>query len=236
MLLRRTKHTLDRLRQHGFAQTASYVRERISESYHEWRLGIQTVGNFRPDQLGNDNSAAMGYYPSDYGTIYKTLGMLPIRPNVDGFLDLGCGMGRIVAAARTFPFRTVIGVEITPRLADVARQNLSRARRQFPSGEASIILADAQTYQIPTGINYVFFYSPFQGPILRGALDNIGRSLTLAPRPLTVIFKNTPLFEPLLSEYPWLVKKTEFRACDATHNVMILDAESPRQPSPVAAS
>src|SRR5579863_10298253 len=41
------------------------------------------------------------------------------------FIDLGAGMGRAVLLASEMPFREVIGVELNPTLARIARRNLA---------------------------------------------------------------------------------------------------------------
>ena len=223
--LRKTVNAMAHLREHGLVRTMRYARERFSESYHEWRLGICTVGQLQPKEVGIDCVFASEYYPADYRTIYNALGMLPIRAGVDGFLDFGCGMGRAVTVAATFPFRTVLGVELSPLLADIARANLERAKPRLRARETGIITADAKAFLIPESINVIFFYSPFRGPVLTAALDNIRISLATSPRSLTVVFKNTEHFEPVRSKYPWLVKRREFIASDANHKVMILEAQ-----------
>ncbi len=220
----KTLNAIARLREHGFRQTVKYARERANESYHEWRLGIRTMGRLAPQELGIDSPFAFEYYPADYQTIYQSLRMLPIREGLDGFLDLGCGMGRAVAVAATFPFRRVVGVELSPRLAEVARANVQRAQPKLRCADVSIITADAQTYMVPDDINFIFFYNPFQGPVLSAALHNIRASLTASPRGLTIVFKNTQHVEPMMEQFPWLIKQREFRASDADHKVMLLEA------------
>jgi SAM-dependent methyltransferase len=39
------------------------------------------------------------------------------------FIDLGCGKGRALLVASEFPFRAIIGVELSSRLAEIARRN-----------------------------------------------------------------------------------------------------------------
>ena len=50
----------------------------------------------------------------------------------DVFLDIGCGMGRAVyQAAANYPFKRVIGVELSHELTQAARRNIERNRIVF---------------------------------------------------------------------------------------------------------
>ena len=44
------------------------------------------------------------------------------------FIDVGAGMGRAVLLAAELPFRRVVGVELNPTLARIARKNLTAWR------------------------------------------------------------------------------------------------------------
>ena len=53
----------------------------------------------------------------------------PIAPlDAYTFIDLGAGMGRALLLAAAYPFRAVVGVELHPTLAHIARRNLSQWR------------------------------------------------------------------------------------------------------------
>ena len=52
----------------------------------------------------------------------------------DVFLDLGAGKGRMLLAASRYPFRRVIGVELSDRLAAIARSNVAAFRLRARSG------------------------------------------------------------------------------------------------------
>src|ERR1700674_4645239 len=43
-----------------------------------------------------------------------------------GFVDLGSGKGRALLLASDYPFREIIGVELSPKLDRVARDNIAR--------------------------------------------------------------------------------------------------------------
>lgn len=220
-IFQRCRNAAAHLHRRGFQPTVKYALERMSESYHEWRLGIDTRGKRRPQELGPHS---VSYYPSDYRSIYLAFRHLCIRPQADVFLDYGSGMGRVLVVAGTYPFRKVIGIELCPELSVVAQANLLRARKKLRCRDVEVITGDAAHFQVPDGVSHVFFYHPFSGPVLVSALESIRQSLARQPRKVCVVFKNPLFLEPLLSQHSWLVPKVEFRACDGNHKVMLLEA------------
>jgi SAM-dependent methyltransferase len=221
-IFRTMKNAVFQLRSRGVLRTTRYATERISESYHEWRLGVRTSGKVSCADLGIENPLSVHYYPSDYRTIYKAFRHLRVRAGRDVFLDFGCGMGRVLVVAGTRPFRKVIGIDLSAEMCELARANVARARKKLKCPEVEVIAGDATTYHVPDEVSVIFFYSPFQGALLTTVLENIRASLLRAPRELTMVFKNTTDLENHLGPEFWLVKQHEFPACDAAHTVMIL--------------
>ncbi|HEX3467874.1 MAG TPA: class I SAM-dependent methyltransferase, partial [Candidatus Elarobacter sp.] len=90
------------------------------------------------------------------------------------FVDLGAGMGRVVLLAARRPFRAVIGVEISPALVEIARENLASARDpRRVARDVKIVRADAAAYAPPRGDLVVYLYNPFRGPVLDAVLARL---------------------------------------------------------------
>lgn len=87
------------------------------------------------------------------------------------FIDVGAGMGRAVLMAAELPFRQVVGVELNPTLARIARKNLAVWRA---SGRArapmKIICNDAAEFRLPEGPCLAFLFNPFGAPVMRRLL------------------------------------------------------------------
>ena len=82
------------------------------------------------------------------------------------FVDLGCGKGRATTVASEFPFRHVIGVELSAALAATARANAATIRRRFPDRpRVTIIEANVVDFPLPPGKLVFFNYHAF-GPEL----------------------------------------------------------------------
>jgi SAM-dependent methyltransferase len=87
------------------------------------------------------------------------------------FVDLGAGMGRAVLLASELGFKAVVGVELHPALAAIARKNVrvwrAAGREQGP---IRIVEGDAVEFVLPEGPVLVFLFNPFGAPVLRRLL------------------------------------------------------------------
>ena len=88
------------------------------------------------------------------------------------------GWGGRCLLARELPFRRVVGVELNPTLARIARQNLAVWRA---SGRARapmrMICGDAVEFRLPAGPCLAFMFNPFGAPVMRRLLAAWRKSL-----------------------------------------------------------
>jgi len=91
------------------------------------------------------------------------------------FVDAGAGMGRAMMLASEYPFKQVVGIEISPALYEVARENL-RARHDFVTqcNDVRLVRGDARRYRYPRGNVVLFLYNPFDEYALDATLARIG--------------------------------------------------------------
>jgi SAM-dependent methyltransferase len=96
------------------------------------------------------------------------------------FLDIGAGKGRAVLLASEFPFRQVIGVELNPAMATIARRNAyiwTRTHAADPTSSATapiqIVQEDALSTALPNNPTLAFLFHPFEDPVLRLLLRRI---------------------------------------------------------------
>src|SRR5436305_2669291 len=71
----------------------------------------------------------------------ELLHMLPIS-RADAVLDIGCGKGGAMITLAQFPFERVDGLEISPKLAHIARLNI----RRLDIPNAAVFCADAADF------------------------------------------------------------------------------------------
>lgn len=107
------------------------------------------------------------------------------------FLDLGCGKGRPLLVASEFPFRAIVGVELSPALAQVARRNAAVVAGRHPQRTAvRIEVADASSFALPAGDLVLFMYHPFAEPLVARVAAAVDAALAQAPRRLDVVYYN----------------------------------------------
>jgi tRNA1(Val) A37 N6-methylase TrmN6 len=132
------------------------------------------LGELDPDAIGPSLEHATHYEPTPVGQAEALLDASPLAPERATFVDLGAGMGRVVMLAARRPFRAVIGVEISPALVEIARENLATLRdpRRI-ARDVKIVRADAAEYAFPRGDLAVFMYNPFHAPVLEKVLAKL---------------------------------------------------------------
>lgn len=90
------------------------------------------------------------------------------------FVDVGAGMGRAVLLASEYPFLQIVGLELSPALHEIARENLRRAQRlRTRCRDVRLVRADARKAHFPRGDVVAFFYNPFDGDALDDVLDRL---------------------------------------------------------------
>ena len=121
-------------------------------------------------------TAYYGVAPSVFTALIGRWARTLVKERIDqfAFIDLGAGMGRAVLLAAELPFREVIGVELNPTLARIARRNLSAWRHQGRvRARTRICCRDAADYPLPSRPCLLFLFNPFaarvMGRVLRAA-------------------------------------------------------------------
>ena len=132
------------------------------------------LGELDPDAIGPALEHATHYEPAPVAQANALLDASPLAPERATFVDLGAGMGRVVLLAARRAFRAVIGVEISPALVEIARENLATVRDpRRVARDVKVVRADAASYAFPRGDLVVFMYNPFRSPVLRAVLANL---------------------------------------------------------------
>ncbi|MEV4219656.1 class I SAM-dependent methyltransferase [Nonomuraea sp. NPDC049725] len=166
------------------------VRNRLSRLLYDRRFGVSTADFADLSDFGLDHPERVYYSPAHWGTLRRALP----RGHVGGgdvFVDLGAGKGRMaLEAASRYPFRRVIGVELSAELTEVARANLAGTRLRLRAGGVEFVNSDVLDYVIPDDATVVFLNNPFRGEIFAATMDGLIASADRRPRPITVIYFN----------------------------------------------
>jgi len=182
-----------------------FVRSRGALVGHvERRNGIETGSEIQLARLGLEGLDRMGYKPAGWFTLRRILPPSEVSRG-DVFLDIGSGMGRLVfQAARDYPFRRVIGVELSEELSTVARGNIDRNRHRLQCEDVELVVADVLDYRVPDDVTVVFLYNPFVGDLFAASIEKLLASLDRNPRRMRVIYGNP-------REHDWLMLTGRFR-------------------------
>jgi len=90
------------------------------------------------------------------------------------FVDVGAGMGRAVLIASEYPFKGILGIELSPALYEIARANVARAHDlRTQCRDVRLARGDARKRRFPGGDLAVFLFNPFDGDALRATLQRI---------------------------------------------------------------
>lgn len=146
---------------------------------------------------GRDATAYYAVAPSVFqALITRWLRTRPPAP-IDSytFIDLGAGMGRALLLAAEYPFRNVVGVEMHPTLARIARRNMAKWRSQARMrAPMRMVCRDATDFPLPPGPCLVFLFNPFGAPVLRRVLRAWRRGMrdraTAAHSSIDVLYVN----------------------------------------------
>lgn len=208
--LRRIKSLFTYLRQYGLRAAVDHALFRVSESWYERHLGIRTSAVTQLSEFGITDRNCGECRSTSYLTILRSLRRLRVKPGRDVLLDFGAGSGRVLAVAATFPFKKVIGVEFIPGIADLARENVRKARRHFRCPDVDVVTCDSREYDIPAETTVFYVYNSFGGEILATVLARIRRSLAEHPRAHTIVYIRPPGHGAgWMGEQPWLKRKLE---------------------------
>ena len=168
------------------ARTAMKLEDRLERfASRVLDRGLDTLCYAREPE--HEHPDRVAYVPSPWFVLPRALRYIGVSDG-DVFVDFGCGKGRVVHQAAKRPFRRVVGVEISPVLAEAARSALAARRHQHRCRDVEIVVADVTAFRVPDDLTVGYFYRPFTGEtfeaVLRGIVDSIDRN----PRRVSLIY------------------------------------------------
>ncbi len=134
------------------------------------------LGDLDPEAIGASIEHATHYEPTPVGDLERLLEHVTFPIESATFVDVGAGMGRAVFAAARYPFRQVVGLEISPALVAVARDNLAAfATGDLRCRDIRLVRGDAATFRFPKGDLVVYLYNPFDATLLARVIATLAR-------------------------------------------------------------
>lgn len=181
-------------------------RERAQGRRFDRDFGVATqailfLEDLDPEAVGDAGAHATHYEPVPPSDFHELLSHIPEDAIAHAaFVDIGSGLGRAVFLASTYPFKQVLGIEISPGLHATSETNLA-GLRNLPQRcrDVRLVRADARLYRYPPGDLVCFLYNPFDDLALAQTLDSVVRSRTRNDRIYAIY--HTPVHEEVLARY-----------------------------------
>ncbi len=148
---------------------------RFDHDYGVTTQAILFLTDLDPEQVGDAGAHATHYEAVPVSDFHALVAALPPEAiAASTFVDVGAGMGRAMLLACEYAFKQVIGIEVSPGLYEVARENLDRANRANRTcRDLRLVRGDARFSSYPPGNLVVFMYNPFDAEAMRATLGSI---------------------------------------------------------------
>ena len=186
--------------------TKSKLWKRFVESQFDSKYGVDTfeiVPVAMLDIRDVRKEEANFYEPTPIMRFGHVISQLSISYSDFSFVDIGSGKGRTLLLASWFPFKRIVGVEISPRLHQIAELNISRYQGPRMCNDIKSVCEDAGVCSFPGDPMILFLYNPFQENVLKLFLQNLHRSLLENQRCVILIYAN-PIHRKVIENTEWL--------------------------------
>jgi SAM-dependent methyltransferase len=131
---------------------------------------------------------ASPYVPTPSRFLRETLAGLDMRFEDLTFIDLGSGKGRVLLMASEFPFRKIIGVEISSELTELAGRNIASYKGAQRCRDLNLVCMNFTRFDFPQEPLFVFLYNPASLHLSRVVARNLMNSLKKCPRPAWILY------------------------------------------------
>lgn len=138
----------------------------IDEKYGTDTGGLHEIGSLDVIGVAGAGSATR-YEPSGRGMVQVALERLGIDFRDYSFIDFGSGKGRVLIVAAGYPFKSVIGIEFSRELHEIAERNIALLPAEAVcAGSLKAVHGDAAAFELPRDNLVCYFYNPFRPPVI----------------------------------------------------------------------
>lgn len=199
------RDVLIKLRRDGFWRTMRFavsIGVRPFSSAHrrfvkedrafDLKYGTNTTGEVSTGFLDIPNE--LRHHVNKYqGITDKTFNLLLSYVSIDfsefTFIDVGSGKGRALLLASSFPFRRIIGVELSSALTEVSRVNVKTYRDPLQKcWDIECVCSDATDFPLPLENTFFYLFNPFDGSIMQKFVKRLDDSLREHPRNVFLVY------------------------------------------------
>ncbi len=157
---------------------------------------------------------AINYEPAHTGVLHHVFNSLPFRHEDYHLVDLGSGKGRTLLVGAEYPFKSITGVELSERSAQIARDNIARSARR-PNTKCSNVdvhCENAVGFKVPQGNLLVTMYNPFYGQTFQKCIEHLHQAALAEPsRKIWLAYINPWLGESTLEQSGYFQRVQEHR-------------------------
>lgn len=193
------------MKQHGFVGTirlcaknvVHYMSSKVTpRNGMEFDLehGTDTSGIVELSDLAIDHPVweyGVRYQPTPPSILKDALGSLMIDFTEFVFIDLGSGKGRTLLLASDYPFKKIIGVEISKELSETAARNISAFKSDVQQCmDLESVCSNAAEYDLPEEKLVIYLYNPFAEKVMADVVKNIQTSMEASPREIFIVYYN----------------------------------------------
>jgi len=170
-------------------------------------FGINTEIIIDLPSLGLDVNVGHRQESTPRRHIKRIIHSLEISPK-DVFIDIGSGVGCVMLIAGKYPFKKIIGVDVSAELNKICEENIQKMKHRLKCKNFTNITSNAADYEIPDDVTFVYFFNPFGLEVMSNVIDFIFDSVSRRPRKVTIIWYNPKYEMELEKTYP-IKKKNE---------------------------
>jgi len=117
--------------------------------------------------------------------IVAAIESVPLGLSEYTFIDLGCGKGKPLLIAAGYPFRRVIGVDVSESCLAITQRNIDRCGL---TQRVELVVADATEYEFPDGPLLIYLYNPFPSPVVEAVIAKLVKRLQTVPQRMAIVY------------------------------------------------
>jgi len=146
-----------------------------------------------PVSADGSNPEIWGYSAINQDFLREMLRAVPVPLDSYTFVDVGSGKGAAVLMASEFPFKSLIGVELSPALMADAKRNVQRFNTSTGRSIApEWFEGDFFQWTPPKQACLYFFNNPFPPDLTLTALQHLEKILSADGFPVLMVFRKAP--------------------------------------------
>jgi len=172
------------------------------------KYGTDTGGYLSPHEIGSGeihdslNNGYSAVAPSVFRKACRrwreTLPSSASRVEAYNFVDVGAGKGRVLLLAAELPFRKVIGVELSDKLARTARKNIALWERLGrPRTKIRLLHEDATQFRWPRTPLLVYLNNPFDCSLVENLASKLEAAALSGPGLIDILYVNPACVDAL---------------------------------------